>query len=226
MALQRVLEPEIGESAEDANLYHAMDHTAVNQQFVDDLFSGGPVGPRVIDLGCGPGEIPILICRNADKLGVDVEVMGIDSDVDMLDIAKRELEIEGVIDRVTLQHADIKDLACLEDGLVHTAVSNTVAHHLAEPQLLLAAAKRLAGDAGRVFVRDLYRPEDEATVEALIRAHADGEPPSAQQLYRQSLHAALTLEEVRAIVDDLGMDAASVKMTSDRHWTLDWRGTA
>jgi hypothetical protein len=39
-------------------------------------------------------------------------------------------------------------------------------------------------------------------------------------MFRDSLHAALTVEEVRELVRDFGLSSDSVKATSDRHWTI------
>ncbi len=38
-------------------------------------------------------------------------------------------------------------------------------------------------------------------------------------MFDDSLRAALTLDEIRALVESLGFDPASVQATSDRHWT-------
>jgi hypothetical protein len=38
-------------------------------------------------------------------------------------------------------------------------------------------------------------------------------------MFTDSLHAALTLAEVRQIVTNLGYGADTVKQSSDRHWT-------
>jgi hypothetical protein len=38
-------------------------------------------------------------------------------------------------------------------------------------------------------------------------------------LFADSLHAALTLEEIRNLVAGLGYDPGHVNATSDRHWT-------
>ena len=38
-------------------------------------------------------------------------------------------------------------------------------------------------------------------------------------MFADSLHAALTLDEVRALVAALGFDPAGVRQTTDRHWT-------
>ena len=47
--------------------------------------------------------------------------------------------------------------------------------------------------------------------------------PRRRALFEASLGAALTLEEIRAILRSLGHDAQGVSMTSDRHWTWIWR---
>ncbi len=60
-----------------------MDHSEVNRKFVDDLLAG-PVGPRVIDLGCGPAAIPIELCQRV----ASVEMIAVDAEVEMLEIAK------------------------------------------------------------------------------------------------------------------------------------------
>jgi hypothetical protein len=39
-------------------------------------------------------------------------------------------------------------------------------------------------------------------------------------LFDASLRAALTVDEVRALVGPLGIAPAAVQATSDRHWTL------
>ena len=38
-------------------------------------------------------------------------------------------------------------------------------------------------------------------------------------MFRESLHAALTLDEIREMVAEFGFDPNSVQLTSDRHWT-------
>jgi hypothetical protein len=63
------------------------------------------------------------------------------------------------------------------------------------------------------------RPDDETTVERLVQQYTGKEVTYAQQLFRESLHAALTLEEMQALVVDLGFDAQTVQATTDRHWT-------
>jgi len=216
--LPRTLEPESMDTAEEAAEYEAMNHSAVNQRFVDDLIAGGSVGMRIVDLGCGPAAIPILLAQRLPE----VQIMGVDSAVEMLEVAKREIDSGGVIDRVCLEHADAKVLAGFEDEMADTVISNSLLHHLQQPQSALATALRLVRPGGRIFFRDLARPSTAEEVESLVKQYTGDESAFAQQLFRQSLHAALTLQEVKDLAGGLGISPEQVQMSSDRHWTIDW----
>ena len=206
------------DDAHEVEEYRAMDHQEVNEQVVNDLVAAGPVGPRVMDLGCGTAEIPVLLCQRLE----DVEVVGVDASVAMLEAARIEIELGGMLGRVHLEHADCKELTGFQSGMANTVVSNTVLHHLADPGEMLAQAIRMLEPGGRLFIRDLVRPADADAVEQLVSKHAGSASEFAQQLLRQSLHAALTINETVEILTALGVENASPTLTSDRHWTLDW----
>jgi ubiquinone/menaquinone biosynthesis C-methylase UbiE len=209
---------------DEAIAYSEMRLDAVNEAFVDDLLSrgtsigGGAVGVWVMDLGCGTCDIPVKLCQR-DRA---VRVLAIDSSVEMLDLARRQIDFGGMIDRISLAHDDVKTLDMYHDEIADTVISNSLFHHLPEPELGLRTAVRLLKHGGRLFVRDLVRPEDTEQVEELVRRHCEGEPDIAKQLLRQSLHAALTLDEIRHVAANCGVDRDCVQITSDRHWTLDW----
>lgn len=217
MTLPRTPEPDTLSAYDEAAEYHAMDHSEVNRRFVDELLSG-PVGPRVIDLGCGPAAIPIELCQRVKA----IEMIAIDAEVEMLEIAKREIDAAGLLDRISLHHADARQMAIYDDGMADTVISNSLLHHLDDPSLGLATAVRLIRPGGRLFIRDLARPESEPEVEAIVARYSGEESANAQQLLRQSLHAALTLDEIRTMAGGLGIQPQHVQMTSDRHWTIDW----
>ncbi len=70
-----------------------------------------------------------------------------------------------------------------------------------------------------MMVRDLLRPDDLDTLEGLVETYAGQETEYSKKLFRDSLHAALTLEEIRDLIELLGYPRESVQATSDRHWT-------
>lgn len=206
------------DSPEEARQYEEMDHSTVNRQFVDDLVAGGQVGHQVIDLGCGPAAIPIELCSRDEN----IRVMAVDSSISMLEMAKVQIDFAGMLDQIHLEQGDAKDIREFQESSADTVISNTLLHHLPEPKNGLEAAIYLCREGGRIFIRDLARPQTNEEVEQLVEQHAGGEPEFAKQLLRQSLHASLTIQEIREVAGGLGISADHVQMTSDRHWTLDW----
>jgi ubiquinone/menaquinone biosynthesis C-methylase UbiE len=212
--LPRTLEPEWMDDDREASEYDSMDHAEVNRRFVDDLCEHAPLGLDILDLGTGTALIPIELCRRLPE----VRVMASDAAVSMLDLARLRLELDSMVRRVQLHHGDAKALSC-PDEYFDTVMSNSLVHHIPDPILALREIVRVARPGGLLFVRDLARPDSASEVERLVELHAGSESEFAKQLFRQSLHAALQLAEMRHLATDLGFSKESVQMTSDRHWT-------
>jgi len=64
--MKRVLEPELMDDAAQARAYAKADFAEENQGFVDRFREYFPdwAGGHVVDLGCGPGDIPIRFLRS------------------------------------------------------------------------------------------------------------------------------------------------------------------
>lgn len=214
MTLTRVLEPEVMDTAEDAADYDAMDHREVNQRFVADLLGAGELGDLILDLGTGTARIPIDLCRQH----AGCRVAAVDLSVSMLDLARLNVEVAGLIGRIQLAQVDAKQLP-YPDGQFTTVISNSIIHHIPDPRAVLAEAIRVTAPGGLLFFRDLFRPADDATLRHLVATYAGQENDHARQLFADSLRAALSLDEIRGLVASLGFAPAAVQATSDRHWT-------
>src|SRR5688500_5172174 len=97
--LARTLEPEGMDTAEEAREYDAMDHSAVNEVFVDDFLMavkslglGARLGEterplQVLDCGTGTALIPIVLARRA----ASVRVTAVDLSEEMLKVAQENV---------------------------------------------------------------------------------------------------------------------------------------
>lgn len=220
--LSRTLEPEVMDTAAEAADYDAMDHSAVNRRFVDDwglatraMAHSATDKWRMLDVGTGTALIPIEFCRSVPSL----HIVAIDLATEMLHLARSNVLRAGFSDRIELCLVDAKRLPG-EDGEFETVVSNSIIHHIPQPQESLSEMVRVLAPGGLLFVRDLMRPETEAELEDLVQTYTPGATPSMRQLFRQSLHAALTVQEVADLLADLGLRRDWVRATSDRHWTI------
>ena len=225
MGLNRILEPEVMDSEREAQEYNDMDHSVVNQRFVEELFqfvrdqnSVGADGEidlgDVLDLGTGTALIPIELCRQDHEC----RVMAVDLAVSMLELARYNVEAGGMIERITLAQVDAKKMG-YDRGAFDVVISNSIIHHIPQPLSCLREMVRVVAEDGLLFIRDLMRPEDTETLEELVVAYTGKESEYSQKLFRDSLHAALSLDEIRELVASLGFEPDSVKATSDRHWT-------
>jgi ubiquinone/menaquinone biosynthesis C-methylase UbiE len=225
MVLPRVLEPEVMDTPDEASAYDRMDHAEVNRRFVTDLLtaakasgvnlqSNGKQATELLDLGTGTALIPIELCRHAPG----VRVRAVDAAQSMLDLATVRVRDAGLNDRIALELVDAKRLPC-QDGRFAAVISNSIVHHLPEPAVALAEAVRVTAPGGLLFFRDLLRPADRATLEQLVNTYAAGADERQRLLFADSLHAALSLDELRALVAALGFDREGVTQSSDRHWT-------
>jgi len=212
--MERVLEPEVMDTPEEADGYDAMDHAQPNRAFVERLIELGARG-RMLDIGTGPGLIPLLVCERID----DARVVGVDLATHMLAHAERHKAASPHGDRVEFRLADAKGLD-FEDASFDTVFSNTILHHIPDPEPFLAEARRVLKPGGVLLIRDLYRPETNERARELVREHASGETAFNQELFRASLCAALTPEELRAVAVAAGLDEAEIVVDSDRHMSL------
>lgn len=219
--LPRVLEPEVMETPEEARAYDAMDFSAVNAAFVADLLAAlDPSGfvPQqnrsVLDVGTGTARIPLEFFRQVAWGWVTA----IDLSPAMLEIARENVAAAGAAERITLRQTTSTPLVQAGERF-DVVISNSLVHHVADAAGLLEELARLVAPGGVLFVRDLMRPTSNQAIEDLVLLHAGGDTPHQQQLFRQSLAAALTLGEVREIASELPFETI-VELTSDRHWTL------
>lgn len=221
--LLRILEEEVMDTPEEAADYDAMDHATVNRAFCTDLLIAlrdhAMAKPRVLDVGTGTARIPIELCR----LDAQVSVVGCDLAAHMLARGQHNVSEAGLGHRIELVACDAKALP-FETGSFDCVVSNTVLHHIPEPEHMLRELWRITAKGGFVFLRDLRRPQSTQELEALVALHAPlpNTPQQARQrkLLTDSLHAAFTIEEVRALAEACAMTNVHITQSSDRHWTL------
>jgi len=217
--MQRVSEPELMDDAEQARAYADADFEQPHALFVELLqekLLGLPPTGRALDLGCGPGDISFRVARAYEGWHIDA----VDASLAMLSLARERAEREVARDRLRFAYARLPDDAPPGNsyGLIF---SNSLLHHLPEPEILWSSVKHFSAPGGRVFVMDLMRPKSEVEVEALVERYAAGEPKLLQRDFRASLFAAYRTDEVTRQLEKAGLEGLRVETASDRHW-LAW----
>lgn len=214
--MQRVLEPEVMDSPEEAAEYDAMDFTSVNTAFAEEAIALGPSTGIVLDAGTGTARIPILIAQRCPQW----QIIGIDLAQSMLQIGLKNVLQAGLLEHILLHLVDAKQLP-YEDGFFDMVISNSLIHHLPDPLPFLQELRRVLKPNGGIFLRDLIRPAEEATVNALVESIGAEYDEHQKMLFRDSLCAALTLDEVQELMQQAGLTDVRVYQSSDRHWSAE-----
>ena len=146
--LERVLEPEVMDTEQEAIDYDAMDHSEVNRIFVDDLLAAGFENGDILDVGTGTAQIPIELTRRLDDLEVDeFRIMAIDAAAHMLETARYNIAIQEIYDRIQLAQEDAKATS-FADEMFDAVISNSIIHHIPEPHQCIAEMVRVCKPGG------------------------------------------------------------------------------
>lgn len=141
----------------DAASYDALSHRILLGSFfrriAEDVAAVAPGGVRVLEVGCGPGHLSILLAR---RHGLDVT--GVDLDPAMIERARANAERPGYGDerRPSFLVGDVASLG-FPDGSFDLVVSTLSMHHWADPSAGLAEIGRILRPDGRALIWDLRR---------------------------------------------------------------------
>ncbi|MCA9061103.1 MAG: class I SAM-dependent methyltransferase [Planctomycetaceae bacterium] len=224
MPIPRTLEPEVMDTRQEAVDYDSMDHSHVNHAFVQDLLEFlnacriSASGLKFLDLGTGSALIPICLLQQRPGIG---RVFAADLSREMLVLAQQHLAGHRFGAEILPVCCDAKRLP-VPTTAVDVVISNSIVHHIPEPRDVFTEIRRCVSAGGAVFLRDLLRPDSVDAVESIVQLYSGQENHDQQQLFRQSLHAALTVDEVRQLAEETGFAGANVRQTTDRHWTMTW----
>jgi ubiquinone/menaquinone biosynthesis C-methylase UbiE len=201
--LPRVPEPEVMDDSGEIEAYSsaaAQAHlTAIDDTLIAHalrLVNGHERG-RALDIGTGPGQIVIKLAQRLTRW----KFVGVDRSAGMIAQANANLGSAGTefVGRIDFQIADGNRLP-FPDESFDLVLCNSVLHHLAEPENLLAEIARLARPGGGVLMRDLRRPGRIAHA-FHVRWHGRNYSGEMLRLYRDSVRAAYTESELQRMLE-------------------------
>lgn len=214
--MQRIPEPEqLMDDPSQAEAYAGTDFADTRGLFVDLLESqaGEALHGMLLDLGCGPADIPIALVRRHPKLQIDA----VDGASAMLDQARRRIATDpSARQRICLRHASLPCAELLRAGYSYV-VANGLLHHLDDPMVLWQTVSDCAAPGAQVLIMDLARPRSELAVDALVESHALNAHELVRRDFRRSLYAAYTVDEVRDQLRSAGLGRLGVETAGDRH---------
>ena len=139
-----------------------------------------PAGSKLLDLGCGPGEVLMRLATIAPA----IEATGADIDPAMIERAVRKADralAHGATGRPTFVVADAASLP-FADASFDVVISSFSVHHWPDRHAGLAEAMRVLRPGGRAIVWDIAPPhptEDEPAPSAHGHGNGNGRGATA-----------------------------------------------
>lgn len=214
--MQRVLEPEVMDSWEEAVAYDAMDFTEVNAAFAQKAIALAPKVAKVLDLGTGTARIPLILCQQRPQW----QIIAIDLAENMLKIGAEHIKKAGLQKQIILELVDAKQLPYPNEHF-DLVISNSLFHHLPDPLPFLQEINRVLKPKGAILIRDLIRPTNQENLHNLVESIGTEYDAHQKQLFADSLHAAFTIDEVNQLILQAGLQDVKIYQSSDRHWTAE-----
>ena len=215
MTMERQPEPDLMDEAEQALAYAQADFAEPHENFIElfkESYPGVTIDGDVLDLGCGPGDVIIRFARHFPYS----QLLAVDGAEAMLALGQKAIEEAELSDRITLQKAYLPTDSLPEKNY-QAIISNSLLHHLQDPQVIWQTIKRYAKPGTRVFVMDLMRPRSESAAKDLVEEYSGNEPEILKRDFYNSLLAAYTVGEVEEQLEREALVEFNVKPVSDRH---------
>jgi SAM-dependent methyltransferase len=239
--MERICEPELMDEPAQARAYAEADFSASDQALVErlvELFgAGSALGTRIVDLGCGPGNITFLLAEHVPE----ATVLGLDGAAAMLAIAEQRRQALAEVDQVDPRQTSGAERLQFQKALLplepdqalrlraaatggnvagagfSAVVSNSLLHHLHDPAVLWTTVRLLAAPGAVLYLQDLRRPASPVALEALVASQMATAPEVLRRDYRHSLHAAFTPEEVTTQLEQAGLGGLRVQERGERY---------
>ena len=204
--MNRILEPESMDIKEEVIAYDKISKKFgywFNEKFADSALKVGG-GRRILDIGIGPGRIPIEIVKRSPNS----TLYGIDISLNMLKIAGKNIKNQGLSTKINLLQADGKRLSFKANSF-DMVVCSQMLHQLKEPLPLLNEINRVVKPNGAIFIKDLIRPS-RFLLKLFMGVIGITNDRIMNEEYRNSLQAAFTIGEYKEMLNHSNIKGATI----------------
>ncbi|MCJ7749458.1 MAG: methyltransferase domain-containing protein, partial [Desulfobacterales bacterium] len=207
---ERIPESGIIEDRELAEYYNLMAKRYMRfpcQRVLKRVAAKGIEKGKAIDVGTGPGIIPIFI----SKAIPGIQFKGIDLSPVMIDLAKRNAMEAGINDRVEFEVGSAYSLPVEDHSLDLVLCINTI-HHLDHPVDFFNEVARSLKEGGAFVIVDFHRDASFVFIGIfnLLWKAFFGKHPKAKKGFLESVQSSYTIEECRKFLEQSRL----------RHWKL------
>lgn len=215
--MNRILEPELMIETDQCQQFSKNHPRSRDNNTVQWIKQKGQLHGKVLDIGCGPARLDIMLCNEFPGISVHA----IDGSRAMLDIAQNNIAEHDLQSRIHTENLELKNI----HGQFDAVVSSDTLHHIHDPLIFWKTIQRVSNSTTQVFVVDLLRPDNMDQVSRILKVLATTNDQIYIDDFRNSLCAAFSLEEIRHQLDEVGLEDFEVAVIGDVCKTIYIHGT-
>jgi ubiquinone/menaquinone biosynthesis C-methylase UbiE len=160
-------------------------------------------GSRILDLGCGPGILPLRICASFGE-GIGFRLYGIDISQQALQLGKKVVGSKGFKDNICLVKGDCEELP-FQNNCYDGVVSNATINLLLDKKNGFEEIARVTKKEGTVVVGDCTTRSNNRCIQE-----------SDDQLWSACISGAPTEMEFRELAKGAGLEIVNVLDLTDQ----------
>ena len=159
------------EQKEQAYAYANADFSDSNGLFLEKLFEFCSITDetKILDVGCGDGEIPIKIYKMTKS-----KITVLDGSSAMLDEFSKKMSANNIDDIKIIQRR-YEDTHLTEKSF-DIVISNSVLHHVKSPKKFWEKSFNLVRQQGQIVLMDLFRPSSQHELLTILDKHGGNNP--------------------------------------------------
>jgi ubiquinone/menaquinone biosynthesis C-methylase UbiE len=153
---------------------------------------------KVLEIGPGPGWAGIFLLQERPDIRLDA----IEASSDMIRVANKNAESEGVASRINYMHGVVEDMSVIPDSAYDLVISRESLHHWDDPEKGLREISRVLKPGGKIYIQD-HRRDIGLFAGFIVNVLGPLMAGNMVKYWKSSIRASYTPEEIQKMLDDI-----------------------
>jgi len=194
--MERILEPLLMTDPVQCNIFAESERGYIRTLFVDSLMNKFNLVGTILDLGSGPCDYDIEICKRNSN--VNVNILAVDASEAMTDIANQNVKGYNI-----KTYCDYFENIEFQSDIT---ISSLTLHHQIDPIGFWNIVKQNTKKNGKIFIMDMIRPNNYEDINKVVSSLADKENEVFITDFKNSLAASFTVSEIQEQLKESGLN--------------------
>ncbi|MBN2040471.1 MAG: class I SAM-dependent methyltransferase [Spirochaetes bacterium] len=160
---------------------------------------------KILEIGPGPGWAGISLLKKRPDLVLE----GLEASSDMIRVAGKNADREGVSARCSYKNGVVEDMRTLNSSVYDLVISRDSMHHWTDPEKAFSEIKRVLKPEGKLYIHDSRRDMN-LFGKLIVNISSRFIPNNMGKYWKSSIAASYTPKEIEELLNRIKYDKWSV----------------